>query len=376
MRSFEALGVAACLTVSLACCTWQTGLPSDAASIPVDRDRELVVTDDAVLASLSNDASDAPLSFRHAMERVFSSQPAGEATLAWMAAWSQRLRDEGMPERADALDATVTCPWLRRNPDNRCDASCDSCASRVLRLEDAPLRLVAVANRTDLSVMPDRSADGGEGRLIFALTDGAADSRGAPALPVTVALEYGQQGSAKDWASRWHALGALPDAAFPGALAALVGTFVDAGAIAQVRTGDAATGPLVLHEFHLETGALVAARVRDTPDWNVVSEDDIRTFCSANGDAIENGTFVLPEPWLAASAPIDAQPPSYLTGIPHHDAFLGGTCAGCHSKADRGFQIDPLATGAARLSRFLVDPTADTDEIRRRVEWMQLTLAQ
>ncbi len=373
-RFIDRWGIASLLAFAVHC-TWSTNLPSDAAAIPIVRDRELLVTDDAVLASVSDNASDGALSFRHLMEHLPTGDASGDATLAWMSDWSRQLRDEGQGARADALDTAVTCPWLLRNPDNQCSPSCGACGARVLRLQDAPFRLIAVANRSDLSVMPDHAADGGEGRLVFALTDGAADAADSRPQPLTVIVEYAQQGAARDWATRWHSLGSADASAFPGKLATLVGVFVDTGSLAQVRTGDALTGPLVLHEFHLESGKLLAAKVRDTPDWNTVKEADMRAFCTDNAAAIANGTQVLPASWLASSSALDDIGPSYLAEIPQHDALMHGTCGGCHKDAQTGFQIDPLAKGDAKLSRFLVDPAKSTDEIGRRTEWMQLQLA-
>jgi hypothetical protein len=357
-------------------CTWNVALPADAGAIPVDREREILVTDDATLASLSNNAADDPLSFRHAMDHLPTSQAPASATLAWMRNWSRRLRDEGESARADALDAKVTCPWLQRTHANACTASCDMCAAQELALELAPFRLIAVANRTDLSVMPDRAANGGEGRLVFALTDGPADSADTRALPFTVIIEYAQSGAASTWANRWHALGALTNEAFPAGLTGLTATFVESGNLAQIRTADAVTGALLLHEFHLVSGELVASDVRNTPDWTAVSEPDMRAFCTDNAAAIENDTHVLPTAWLAPSSALDASTPPYLATIADHDALVAGTCGGCHAKTDSGFQIDPLATGDQKLSRFLVDPAENLDEIRRRIEWMQVTLSQ
>jgi hypothetical protein len=224
--------------------------------------------------------------------------------------------------------------------------------------------------------MPDRAADGGEGRLVFALTDGDADANASSALPLTVILEYAQVGSASDWAARWHALGAASDTDFPARLAGVASSFVDAGSLAQIRTADQLTGgALVLHEFHLESGALVATRVRNTPDWNVVPESDIRAFATYESDAIASGTDVLPTAWLARSSTLGDTAPPYVSALANRDALIRGTCAGCHAQTDDGFQIDPRATGDAKLSRFLVDPTKPLDEIGRRTEWMKLTLS-
>jgi hypothetical protein len=365
--------ILALASLLLAGCMWETALPDDAAAIHVERGRELLVTDDAVLATLSRNGADGPLSFAHAVARL----PLRDgALLAWMRDWSQRLRDEGEPARAAALEERVTCPWLRRAADNHCSASCDVCASMVLRPSDAPFRLIAVVNRTDLSVMPDRAAEGGEGRLVFALTDGASDEASAPALPFTLALEYAQQGPALPWANGWHALGGASEAAFPGALATVAGGFVETGALAQLRTGDALTGPLVLHEFHLAGGALTAATVRNTPRWATVPEAELRAYAEGHAAAIEDGTHVLPEAWRAPSSLLHDVPPAYVASVTSHDALLRGTCGGCHAIAETGFQIDPRAHGEQKLSRFLVDHAKELDEAGRRTQWLQLTLAR
>jgi hypothetical protein len=373
---FAAPIVAALAALSaLAGCTWETALPSDAAAIHVERGRELLVTDDAVLASLSGNAADGPLGFRHVLARLPLRENPETAALAWLQGWSQRLRDEGESARADALDAKVLCPWLHRTSENQCSDACERCASKTLRLDDAPFRLVAVANRTDLSVMPDRAADGGEGRLVFALTDGPADAAGAPALPFTVIVEYAQQGTAADWATRWHALGSATQGAFPRELAGLAAAFVEQGTLAQIRTGDAVTGPLVLHEFHLEAGTIVPTGVRNTPRWDAVPEADVRAFVTEHASDVENGTHVLPSSWLASSSALHATAPPYLASVANHDALVRGTCGGCHDTARNGFHIDPLAHGEDKLSRFLVDPAKDLDEMGRRTQFMQVTLA-
>lgn len=355
-------------------CLWQTDLPSGATSIPVDTGRELVVTDeDLVSGPLAQNQTSGPLSFRQAMSQL----PLEEgATVQWLQAWSQRLQDEGYPDRAMAFDQQVTCPWLRAVPENRCDRTCGFCRGQTLRLEAAPFRLIAIANRTDLSVMPDRAADGGEGRLVFAITDGPGDDPGSPSLPVTVIFEYAQQGTALQWTQQWHALGQTSDADFPASLVALTQTFVASGALAQLRTADALTGPMVLHQFHIESGALVATDVRNTPDWSVVTQAEMTQFAGDNAGAIQAGTAVFPSTWWAEDSFVDEPPPAYVASLPQGDLIEQMSCGGCHALSNSGFQIDPMARGDSKLSRFLVDPSKDMDEMRRRTEWMQLTLWQ
>lgn len=353
-------------------CRWETDLPSDAKAIHVDPSRELLITNPSIVSGpLASNRERGPLSFRHAV----SALPLPEdATLAWLDAWSRRLAEEGAPERARLFDEKITCRWLRVTTENHCDESCSSCASRHLAMDAAPFRLTAVVNRTDLSVMPDRAANGGEGRLLFALTDGPANDDASSALPFAVILEYAQAGSAREWTERWHALGSAPD--FGAALTALTATFVASGALAQLRTADAWTGPMVFHQFELESGAIVPVNVRNTPDWATVTADSLRTFASGNATAIEEGTAVLPERWWASYSSPARVPPPWLAEVPQRDAIVRGTCAGCHARSASGFHVDPAAKGDQQASRFLVDPSRERDELRRRVEWMQLTLAR
>jgi hypothetical protein len=280
------------------------------------------------------------------------------ATLAWMR----------------TLDGTIACRWLGAVPANHCDATCGSCTSQELDLGEAPLRLVAVANRTDLSTMPDRAADGGEGRLVFALTDGPADDPSSASLPYTIIFEYAQEGSALAWTERWHALGGASERDFPARLTELTESFVAKGTVAQIRTADALHGPMVLRQFQIARGEVVASTVRNTPEWRRVPLSSLRDFADSHGAAIDDGTAVLPKEWWASSSSLTESPPSYVAELPRHDGLVRGTCSGCHAQSESGFHVDPLAKGAKKLSRFLVDPTKDDDELRRRVHWMQLTL--
>lgn len=362
MRS-SALILAAAAAALATACTWETDLPSGARDVHVDASRELVVTDEAALARVPG--------FARAYERLSLHEG---ATLRWLKSWSHRLETEGRAARATMLDEKVTCRWLRASPENACDESCAHCTGLALRPEATPFRLIAVANRTDLSVMPDRAAEGGEGRLVFALTDGPGDDPRSPALPLTVILEYAQEGTALDWTRRWHALGEAPADAFPERLASVLEPFVTKGALGQIRTADAWTGPMVLHQFEIAGGELVPTNVRNTPDWERVGSSELRAFADAHATEIDDGTFVLPRAWWASSSASGEAPPSFVTELASHEALVRQTCAGCHAQTERGFQIDPLAHGGRRLSRFLSDPQKPTDELRRRAEWMQLTL--
>lgn len=312
------------LALLFTACVWETDLP-------VDEGRELLITDVASLEELS---------FERAM-RTSNLDP-----LPWLESWSRHLDRE----RATKFDAQITCRWLRADEGNRCDPSCTKCASRKLPLSKAPFRLIAIANRTDLSTLPDRAADGGEGRLVYALTDEA----NVP-LPFTVIFEYAQEGSALSWTQRWHALATAAD--FRTELVRLTETFMTK--LAQVRTADALTGPMLMHQFEMKNG-LVPVPVRNTPDWKRVDEGEVTAYASAHSAAIEDGTAVLPREWWADASSPDDPVPAYAT-----EALVRGTCGGCHAE---GFQIDPQ--DPKKRSRFL------TEDLHRRARWMQILLAR
>lgn len=366
MRSELVLLVATALAATA--CTWETDLPAEARAIPVVAERELLVTDDGVLASLGRNAG-GPLSFA-AATAAFAKDG---AVHAWLAGWSARLAAEGRADRATALDA-VTCRWLRATPANACDATCASCADHVLAAAATPFRLAAVVNRTDLTDQPDRASPGGEGRLVFALTEGPADDAASPAVPLSVIFEYAQEGTARAWTERWHALGAEDVASFPSALADVANGFVARGTLARVRTADAWTGPLRMDELHLESGALVAARLRNTVAWERIPESEVRAFASAHDDALAEGTVVFPETWWTTATTSEDAPPAWVTTLSNGDRLVRATCTGCHARSGSGFHVQTPAHGRASLSPFLRDEAGD-DELTRRTVFVQLTLS-
>lgn len=328
---------------ALTACRWETDLPDDAKAIPVDASRELLITD---IGALGENTSRAPLSFAHATERLQID------TGVWLAAWSARLP----PERAGVFDDVVTCRWLRARTANACDATCTQCRERTFDLSRAPFRTTAVVNRTDLSVMPDRVADGGEARLVFTLTDGPADDLASPALPLAMIFEYAQVGDAKTWSERWHALGKGDRTA----LVSLTERFVEPGSIAQVRTADAVTGPMLLHEMGRQEGALTFRNVRNTPIWSAVPRDAFEGWSEDNARAIAEGTAVMPRAWWAPAASSTDVAPGFVSA-----AIVKTTCNGCHAQSGTGFHVGP----DGKLSTFLAE-----GELGRRTAWMQLTL--
>lgn len=224
----------------------------------------------------------------------------------------------------------------------------EALGSRASPWPSADYRLLAVVNRTDLSVMPDRAAEGGEGRLVFGHVRAAR----------TIIVEYAQPGPAKAWAARWQALDGSR-----AALAALVGGF---GPIAQVRAADGASGEVVLRQYEVTEGAIVEGLLRNEPDYARVSAAELEAYATSRSSALADGTALMPREWWASAAVVRPAPANVAPAV------ASQTCTGCHAKTERGFQIDP-STG--RPSTFLASPSAPSDELRRRATWMQMTLA-
>ena len=153
---------------------------------------------------------------------------------------------------------------------------------RSLDLKNAPFRLTAIVNRVDLrSASGYAAGDAGECRFVFC----AYDLDTGAHLPMTVIFEYGVPlgtcPQIKDWANRWHQLGALPFGAVYNteletltdvvALANADPSKPNGSAINQIRSNNfIGPGPWTLREWQI-TGAgvspndLTAVTTKQTP---------------------------------------------------------------------------------------------------------------
>ncbi|WP_394845632.1 hypothetical protein LZC95_52455 [Pendulispora brunnea] len=235
------------------------------------------------------------------------------------------------------------------------------------------MRPMAVANRIDLS---EQTPGAGEGRLVFGTADG----------PITLILEFRLPGERKDWAVRWHALGAHPsfDAEYMKSLTALVDDFARPEHLAQVRIHDARSDPPVVRELHLDPSSarlrLIPAGLRRTPAHSMDGSAALRDFVSSHREAILEDRYELPQAMLAERIELGPGPWT-LPGIdePLRHAFAAGTCDGCHGQEnatlDGRFHISPLRQGTAKLSRFLFDPEhREADDLTRRAALLQTYL--
>lgn len=327
----------------------------------VDPLKELLVVDERVMNDdVAKNGGDGALSFRHAVEALVpeGNDPAA-ATLAWLDGWAP---------------ASLRCDWLRARPANACDATCETCGERIVDLEQAPFRLIAIANRLDLAESGEQSA---EGRLLFAATAGPGDDPRSPSLPVTAIFEFRLTGVRSDWATRWHALGAQGevDASWIRSLTDLTNRFVRAEDLGQIRVQDALRTRSVLYEFHVEGGHFVRAGLRRTPAHSMNGSSALSDFARSNEEAILSDRFELPS-WMLTDR-IELGETWTLPGIhePLRHAFAQSTCDGCHGKeqptTDGTFHVSPYRRGTEKLSRFLFDPEhRDEDELARRAAVM------
>lgn len=334
-----------------------------ATSHPVDPFKELVIVDDAVVESdAAKNATGGALGFAHTMETI-AGEPddASAMTLAWLDAWAP---------------ASFTCAWLQASAANACDATCSECASHDLDMTSAPFRLMAVSNRIDLDV---EEGQGGEGRLLFAATEGPGDDPASAALPMTVIFEFRLGGPPGEWAAGWHALGDAGEsnAQYMQNLLKLTENFTTAHQLAQIRVDDEATDPNgILLEFHLDESApaqtrIAPATLNRTPPHALDGSPSLEGFIETESQQIVADTYQLPSDMLADRVVLGQRWNLPGTGDSLRHDFASGTCDGCHGTEhpaiDGGFHVSPFRHGTDKLSRFLYDPNdRASDELTRR----------
>lgn len=401
----------AAVSSSLAACSSADPPPAvegTCAEIVVDRFKELAIVEDAiVLDARASNATAGPWSFRHAVENMV---PEGTSTGAfvtqWLVGWASATELNGFPlnqpkePRAD-MGVRVLCPWLKRTAANTCNDDCSSCTGRELDLASAPFRLMGIFNRIDLRET-DLDKPAGEGRLLFALTDGPGDKPESKPLPMSVIFEYFHPDtrSPKEWAEAWHALGSHGDfdPAYKTDLQKITDGFTKRGAraagpnggsaLSQIRTNESASNWIwQLREFGLGASGLSLRPLHNTPAAALDNSAALSNWVAANADAIRQKRYELPVAMRGGSAELVIQSSdgasSRRWGVPGvdqsvRDIFAQNTCNGCHSQehptVDTAFHVSPYKAGRAKLSPFLNDPSGAPDELAARTKPMQRAL--
>jgi hypothetical protein len=242
----------------------------------------------------------------------------------------------------------------------------------------APFRLLAVANRMDLSAS---GKPNGEARLVFGLV-----TPGGGGVPMTVIFEYDLPTTftLEVWAERFHALGGLAFGNdYNDALASIVSDFATGENLSQLRTSEVfLSNEWTLREFHLVGGALVTATTANAPHPSVNNTQALVDWVNANSSAILSNTHVVPPEFLGGhnvmpfpNGPTfnffgsqwlmsNAGQPLVAADVRH--AFASQTCNGCHQSdipggggnVDAFYQVSPNGSvstgdGTGRLSTFI-----------------------
>lgn len=357
-------------------------------SAVVDRGKELLVTDRALLSGARSDAArpDAPWSFRHLVETLAKPGEASALVRAWLATWEAKTTSEAegslpLGARPD-VRRVLTCPWLRLSPENGCDASCTQCASEIFDLSRAPFRLLAVVDRLDLAETTNGcELDAAEARFVFTATRPGE----ATPLALNVIFEYGVNGTDAGEPRSWHALGSLDGERYAAALESLTRSFTDRALgqhpmLKQLRTSEnigAATGTAYeLRQFVLRDGRLDATALTNTPPDALNGTSALGDHLDQHGAQILSGdnaiqaaqrtaTSSMPRSDLRWSAP---SAPGLVV-----DLFGLSTCNGCHAGHRGDTLVVPFAhvglddRGETLLSRFLDNPdNREGDELAFR----------
>jgi hypothetical protein len=350
-----------------------------ASGCRVSKPRELMITttsvvDDPVRTAFTADPNDPRTgvwTFKHLMETMAPTPADAPAMVeAMLNTFGSSETINGFTVDArPGMQSLVLQNWPRT-------------ADGTLDLTQAPLTLQAIVNRFDLRNLAN--GDAGEGRFVFAF-----HTPGNPfPLQATLIFEYKLPASTDadvlGWANAWHALGGMtvPSEDYNVALQAITDRFSGRGArpdhpngnaINTVRTNEidfGTNGVWQLREFALsaDTGRLVPATIKLTPDLGFNNSATLASFINANEAAIlaetVGDTRTVPDqfqgnPFLAGAVFNDFSTQWNAPGINNLEArfqLAVNTCNGCHSTETGTFflQITPRFPGnEASLSGFL-----------------------
>ena len=332
------------------------GIPAIDFSFPVNSEKELFITDPAVLRSKRATEVGGAWHISTTMRRLQGNGSKAEVskfTLDWLRSWNtdQGLNDDPAHRPRSILDQVIR-DWIAASPGGETD----------LNWEAAPFRLIAIVNRIDLTRFASKSAkdnlipsDLGEARLVYGLM------RGQSPLLFNVIFEYKIPGQATrqnliEWARQWRLLvkegGAnqFPES-YLASLQAITQQYATKSHLSQVRTNERLLiSPWELREFVLDagTGALKANTVAMNPqqrfaDTNPQLQAILKKYLDDNRGAIKNSSHHVPDrlapndtPFAGAVSHTPGARFSWKTtrppGVSDHviSNFSLNTCNGCH----------------------------------------------
>jgi hypothetical protein len=338
----------------------------------VSRAKELMITSRTVVDDPVRTTGSGAWTFKHLMEAMAPTPADAPAMVeAMLSTFVADQTFNGFAIEARPNFKPLILDGWPRTPDGGLD------------LAQAPLMLQAIVDRFDLRNLA--AGDAGEGRFVFAFMGPG----GFSPLQATIILEYKlpakTDADVLGWANAWHALGALtlgtPE--YNAALEAITEKFAGRGArpdhangsaINAVRTNEIDFGNnklWELREFVLspDTGRLVPASIKLTPDLSFKGTDTLASFINANAASIIAETHTVPDTFqgapFVAGAVFNDLSAWTAPGILDNEArfhFSLNTCNGCHSAQETNtpfLQISPrFRGGEATLSGFLTGTTA------------------
>jgi len=247
--------------------------------------------------------------------------------------------------------------------------------------EYAPFRLIAIVNRVDLA----SDACGGypgELRYVYA----AIDPLTSRPLDVTVILEvpYPTTRPAAEWARLWRELAALPEEAYVQGLARLTREVrADADPLrARLRSNEVAfSNPAEsaweMREFQLQVQGDELELAQVPLEFTPRADADpaaLSAYVLEHAEEIEGSAARLPDELRAGAASIGEADFSWpVLGVSERlrRAFSVQTCNGCHGGDTAALPFRHIEPGLsldspAQVSRYMYDPDATSDELRRR----------
>jgi hypothetical protein len=356
-----------------------TAVPEE-PTLPPQMYRDLIVLDPAVVNGPLADSTrpDAPFSFRAQMQWLAGAgREPFDFTRSWLDSWAEATSVG--PSLAPvtprpAARALLMDPWL--------GAGADAGYAALPSWERVPFRLIAIVNRVDLAADPC-SGSAGELRYVYS----AVEPSTGQALDMTVILEvpYPRVRPAAAWARAWSELANLPSTEeYVARLSALAREVQLEGDPLRVRLrsnelalANADSPTWELREFQLQIQSARLSLVQVPLEFTPRSDVDpalLAEHVLEHAQDLRTSGVSLPEAWRAGAAEISDPGFSWpVLGVSERlrQTFSTQTCNGCHGgdTASLPFQHIQPATGSAgpaRLSRFLYDPNADMDELRRR----------
>lgn len=234
----------------------------------------------------------------------------------------------------------------------------------TINFANAPLRLLTITNRVDLSNTDSFSA--GEGRLTFGQDDNGNND-------FTLILEYNLNIPAKDsshvnkWANRWHQLSGMDkeSSQYKDTLISIVETFTrDDIKLNALRTNSIlGVGPWEFREFNIENGRFVEKPRKNNPDVSLNGTLELANYLSQSeiSKELANSTHSVRDSMLAGNTQYGS---SFTWNAPnisteHLELLDFISCTGCHGgfRSSTGFtHIKPRSEGEQSIfSDFMED---------------------